>query len=92
MLKKLKNKFKSYKESKLKITPGETVRNYIIESSLKASYTAGNTTDDVHKIATTAKTAVDVGIALCSGAESSKALGIIAFKAGKDIAKSDPTS
>ena len=79
MFKKLKNKFQSYRKSKLKITPGEAVRDSIIESGIQAVYAAGNKTDEVHQIARVAKTAVDGGVALCGGGEASKALGSIAF-------------
>lgn len=91
MFKKLKNKFQSYRKSKLKITPGEAVRDSIIESGLQAAYVAGNKTDEVHQIARAAKTAVDGGVALCGGGEASKALGTIVFKATKDIARGDAT-
>lgn len=91
MFKKLKNKFQSYKKSKLQITPGEAVRDSIIESGIQAAYQAGNKTDDVYQIARTAKNAIDGGIAFCGAGECSKSLGTIVFKAGKDIARGDAT-
>lgn len=91
MLKKLKNKFQSYRKSKLKITPGEVIRDSIIKSGLQAAYVAGNKTDDVNQIARVAKTAVDGGVALCGGGEASTALGTIVFKALKDMARGDAT-
>ena len=91
MLQKLKNKFGSYRESKLQITPGEAVRDSIIKSGLEAAYAAGNKTDEIHQIGRVAKTAVDGGVALCGGAEASKSLGTIVFKAVKDIARGDAT-
>ena len=91
MLRKLKNKFKSYKESKLNITPGESVRDAMIDSAINAAYIAGNNTDKIVEVAETAKTAVDGGVALIGGGEASKSLGTILFKAGKDIARKDVT-
>jgi hypothetical protein len=91
MLKKLKNKFKFYKESKLKITPGESVRDGIINSAVQAAYVAGNNTDKIADFAETAKTVVDGGTAIVGGSEASVSLGTIIFKAGKDIARKDVT-
>lgn len=91
MLKKFKKKFQSYKESRLKVTPGEAIRDGMIDSAIKAAYVAGNNTDKIAEFAETTKAAVDGGIALVGGGEASKSLGTILFKAGKDIARKDVT-
>jgi len=89
MFKKLKSKFRNYRKSKLQITPGESIRDSIIESSIQAAYAAGNSTEKIGEVASTVKDAVDGGVALFGGGEASTSLGKIVFKAGKDVARGD---
>lgn len=91
MFKKLKNKFRNSRKSKLQVTPGESIRDSIIQSSIQAAYAAGNSTEKVAETASIVKDAADGGIALFGGGEASTSLGKIMFKAGKDVARGDAT-
>lgn len=91
MLKKIKRVFR--KKSELRITPGEAVRDKMIEVGLKTAqesgYAAGNATEKFVKIAEIAGGGFDWGTKIGGGCESSRALGRIVFKATKDIARRD---
>lgn len=93
MLKGTSNKIPKRIESKLQITPGENVRDAIIKAGLevaeKSGYAAGNTTEKLVNIASSAGTVIDRGTELAGGSESAAALGKIAFKTTKDIARRD---
>ena len=93
MLKKIRNKISKRKKSELRVTPGENVRDAIIKAGIKAAeesgYAAGNKTDQLVTIAEKFGTAVDRGSELAGGGESATALGRIAFKTTKDIARGD---
>ena len=88
MLKKIKN---SRNFLKLKVTPGEQIRDSIISAGIKtaqeAGYAAGNTTERLVKVATDVGKGVDFGTQLAGGGESASSLGRIAFKAGRDMAR-----
>ena len=90
MLKIIKNNRKS---SELNGTPGENVRDAIIKAGLKAAeesgYAAGNQTEKFVEIASNIGSKVDLGTQLAGGGESARALGRIAFKATRDIARGD---
>ena len=89
----LKHRKKCRKKSQLKVTPGENVRDAIIQAGIKAAeesgYAAGNTTEKLVNIASSAGNFVDRGTELGGGGESASALGRIVFKTGKDIARGD---
>ena len=91
MLKKL-NSSKQQK-SELQGSLGETVRDSIINAGIKAAeesaYSAGNTTEKLVNIASNVGNAVDRGTELAGGGESAAALGKIAFKTTKDLARGD---
>lgn len=93
MLKKIINKISRRKKSELQVTPGESVRDAMITAGIKAAqesgYAAGNTTEKLLNLASDVGTVVDRGTELVGGAESSAALGKIAFKTTKDIARGD---
>jgi len=88
---KLRNKFQSYRKSQLQITPVEAVRDSIIQSGLEAAYAAGNSTEKVAKVASTAENLINGGTTLVGGSEASSSLNRIIFKAGRDIARGDTT-
>lgn len=87
-LKKSKNK-----KSELYVTPGESVRDTIIQAGIKAAeesgYAAGNTTERLVDIATKAGNTVERATELGFGTESAGALSRVAFKATKDAARGD---
>lgn len=89
MFKKVRNKIQSYKQSKLKTTLGENVRDYMIKSSLEAAYAAGNSTEKVGEVASQVGALIDGGTSLIGGTEASSSLGKIAFKTVKDIGRGD---
>lgn len=93
MLKKFKNHFRKQKISKLKVTPGESVRDAMIKAGIKAveesGYAAGNTTEKLVNIATQSGQIVDRVTELGGGGEAASALGKIVFKTTKDIARGD---
>ena len=93
MLKKIKNHFRKEKISKLKVTPGESVRDAMIKAGIKAvedsGYAAGNTTEKLVNIATQSGQIVDRVTELGGGGEAASALGKIVFKTTKDIARGD---
>lgn len=93
MLKKIKNHFRKQKISKLKVTPGESVRDAMIKAGIKAveesGYAAGNTTEKLVNIATQSGQIVDRVTELGGGGEAASALGKIVFKTTKDIARGD---
>ena len=93
MLKHIKNRFPKRKKSELKVTPGENVRDSIIKAGIKAAeesgYAAGNTTEKLVELASNAGNFVDRGTELVGGGETAGALGRIAFKTTKDIARGD---
>ena len=86
------NKFKN-KKSELYITPGENVRDAIIQAGIKAAeesdYAAGNTTERLVNLAAKTGDVLDRGTELGLGTESAGALGRVAFKAIKDGARGD---
>jgi hypothetical protein len=81
------------KKSKLYLTPGENVRDAIIQAGIKAAeesgYAAGNTTERLVNIASKVGPVIDRATELGLGTESASALGRVAFKATKDIARGD---
>lgn len=81
------------KKLELRATPGENVRDAIIKAGLKtaeeSAYKAGNLTEKVVEAAEKVSPAVDRGVELFSGGESSAALGRIAFKTTKDVSRGD---
>lgn len=91
MFKKLKNL--NYKQSKLQGTPGENVRDAIIQAGLKAAeesgYAAGNTTEKLVNIASSTGSFIDRATELSGGCESVGAFSKILFKTTKDIARGD---
>lgn len=95
MLQKIKKKFKKKNRnlSTLNLTPGETVRDALIQAGMKtaeeAGYAAGNTTDRLVSVASELGHVVDLGTQLGGGSESAAALGKIAFKTSRDIARGD---
>jgi len=93
MLKKIKNHFRKQKISKLKVTPGESVRDAMIKAGIKAveesGYAAGNTTEKLVNIATQSGQIIDRATELGGGGEAASALGKIVFKTTKDIARGD---
>ena len=93
MLKKIKKHFRKQKISKLKVTPGESVRDAMIKAGIKAveesGYAAGNTTEKLVNIATQSGQIVDRVTELGGGGEAASALGKIVFKTTKDIARGD---
>ena len=104
MLKAIKKKTYRNKTTDLKTSPGEAIRDEIINLGIKAvqesGYSAGNTTEKLINIADKAaiwvdKTVdkagifVDRGTQLIGGGEASNALGTIVFKTTKDIARGD---
>lgn len=93
MLKSIKNRLRKGQKSELKVTPGENVRDAIIQAGIKAAeesgYAAGNTTEKLVEIASSLGTAVDRGTELIGGGESGSALGRIVFKTTKDIVRGD---
>lgn len=93
MLKKIKKHFRKQKISKLKVTPGESVRDAMIKAGIKAveesGYAASNTTEKLVNIATQSGQIVDRVTELGGGGEAASALGKIVFKTTKDIARGD---
>ena len=88
MLKKIK-----YTVSELKMSLGEDVRDLIIKSGVEsvegAAYISGNNTERVLDIAETIKAGVETAGGAVGGVESSGALGKIAYKTTRDIARGD---
>lgn len=93
MLKNIKNRIRTKKTTDLKGSPGENVRDAMIQAGIKAAqesgYAAGNTTERLVDIASSTGTWVDRGSQLIGGGESARALGNIAFKTTKDIMRGD---
>jgi hypothetical protein len=93
MLQKFRNRFRKRNSLELKITPGENVRDAIIKAGIEAAeksgYAAGNTTEQLVKIASNIGNSVDLGTQLTVGSESASALGRIAFRLTKDAARGD---
>ncbi len=93
MLKKITNKLFKRQKSELRVTPGESVRDAMIKAGIKAAeesgYAAGNTTEKLVNIATQSGKIVDRVTELGGGGEAASALGKIAFKTTKDIARGD---
>lgn len=81
------------KKSELYLTPGENVRDAIIKAGIKTAqesgYAAGNTTERLVDIASKAGTVLDRATELGLGTESASALGRVAFKVTKDVARGD---
>lgn len=95
MLKNIKRRFDVTKVSKLKVTPGENVRDAILKTGLKSveeiAYQAGNNTDTIAKLAKTAGALVDRGTELGVGGEAATSLARIAFKGMQDsVVRKDP--
>jgi len=95
MLKTIKEFSRRRKTSNLKETPGERVRDLIIQAGIKtaeeAGYAAGNRTNQFVEIANKLGVYIDGGTQLAGGTESASALGRIVFKTAKDIARGDAT-
>lgn len=93
MLKVIKNRFRKVKKSNLKGTAGEEVRDAIIKAGIKAAeesgYAAGNQTEKLLALANKVGTVVDRGTTYAGGSESAGAIGRIAFKTAKDVARGD---
>ena len=91
MLNKTSLKTFGRKKSKLDNTPGEIVRDHIIQASMKAAektgYVTGNQTDSLLKISEKTNNAIDGSTVIAGGTESASALGRITFKATRDIAR-----
>lgn len=79
------------KKWQLYVSPGESVRDAIIKSGLKAAeesgYVAGNRTEWLVNIASRAGTTLDRATEVALGTESAGALGRVTFKATKDITR-----
>ena len=93
MLKRQNTQISGRKKSELQNTPGEVVRDNIIKAGMKAAeeagYAAGNKTEVMVELAQKAGNVVDGGTTLVGGGESASALGRIAFKTTKDMARGD---
>jgi hypothetical protein len=93
MLKEINNRISERKKSELKLTPGENIRDAIIKAGIKtaeeSAYAAGNNTDKFIKLSESLGGVVDRGTEFVGGTESAAALGKIAFKTTKDIARGD---
>jgi len=91
MLKHIKNRLPKRKKSELKVTPGENVRDAIIKAGIKAAeesdYAPGNSTEKLVELASNAGNFVNRGTELVGGGETAGALGRIAFKTTKDVAR-----
>lgn len=94
MLKQHPGKIFKRKKSKLKITPGEEVRDAIIKSGIEvikeSGYVTDNNTEKVITMAEKVGTVLDRGVEWALGSESANALGKIGFKTTKDISRGDP--
>jgi hypothetical protein len=93
MLKSMRNRIFKRKMSELKTTPGENIRDAVINSGMtvlqESADVVGNNPDEIALLAETAGNIVDGGIALAGGTESAGALGKILFKTSKDVARGD---
>lgn len=99
MLKKQDINISGRKKSELHNTPGEIVRDNIIKAGIKtvqeavvqeaANAVANTKTEVMIEIAQKAGGAIDGGTALIGGSESASALGRIAFKTTKNVARGD---
>lgn len=91
MLKTIKKVFR--KKLELKTTPGESIRDAIIEAGIKAAqeseYVAGNSTEKIIKIAENLGTTIDRGTKLFGGSEAAGSLGRVMYKTTADIARGD---
>ena len=89
----LKLKKSKNKKSELYITPGENIRDAIIQAGIKtaqdSAYAAGNTTERLVDIASKTGTVLDRATELGLGTESASALGRVAFKATKDAVRGE---
>lgn len=93
MLYKINRKKFARKKSKLGITPGEQLRDALIQIGMKtaeeSAYVAGNNTDKVIKLSENLGGFADRTTEFVGGTESSAALGKILFKTTKDVARGD---
>ena len=93
MLEKIKNRISKRKTSQLKNSLGQNVRDVVMSSGIKAvqesAYVAGNSTDEIAKVAEKVVNIFDGGTALVPGSESAGALGKIIYKTTKDVARGD---
>lgn len=93
MLKKIRNRISKINTSELKNSPGESVRDAMLNAGLKSvqesAYIAGNNTDKIASAAEKLSNVVDGGTALAGGTESAGALGKILYKTSKDVARGD---
>ena len=93
MFKRLKSAISRRKKPQLKMSVGEDVRDFIIKSGVEsvkdAAYISGNNTERVLKIAEMAKTGLETAGGAIGGVESGGALGKIAYKTTRDIARGD---
>jgi len=93
MLKKINSIISERKKSELKNTPGENVRDAIIKAGTKiaeeSGYAADNKTYKLLELSENFASIFDRGTELAGGGESASALGKIAFKTTKDIARGD---
>lgn len=93
MFKRIKYAISRRKKPQLKMSIGDDVRDYIIKSGVEsvkdAAYISGNNTERVLKIAEMAKTGLETAGGAIGGVESGGALGKIAYKTTRDIARGD---
>jgi|TARA_B110000977_G_scaffold126543_1_gene161805 hypothetical protein len=93
MLRRIKNRISRRKISELKNSPGESIRDAMISKRIKivqeSAYGAGNSTDEIGRVAEKVGNIIDGGTALAGGTESANALGLILYKTSKDAARSD---
>jgi len=100
MFKRLKSAISRRKKPQLKMSVGEDVRDFIIKSGVEsvteAAYISGNNTEKVLEIAEMAKIglkaaggALETAGGAVGGVESGGALGKIAYKTTRDIARGD---
>ena len=91
ILKKIKDLVSKRERSELKLSVGEEVRDYMIKAGLEsvenAAYISGNNTERVLKIAETAKAGLETAGGAVGGVELGGALGEIAYKTTRDIAR-----
>lgn len=91
----LRLKIKKIKKhtSRLYLTPGEGVRDAIIEAGMRtaqeAGFAPGNRTERLLNLAEKSGTVFERATELGFGTESASALGRVAFKATKDAARGD---
>ena len=92
-LNKINDRISNRKLSELKITPGESIRDFVISAGIKAyqkrAYILGNNIDMVAHVAEKVETIVDGGTVLGRRTESAGDLGKILYKTSKNVTRSD---